>query len=231
MAVAGAPAVGRPSGRAAGSTVSRRSGAADCSDDGSASELTVSMTGASSCPWRGRPPERPHVVVGPVAAYRPDLPLYWLWVGFCVGLVIEHPDSSAARVTAPSSFAAPAQLGCGSLRRRWEAQALPRSGSRSQRSLVAVEHRRTSNNGLSRRCVHRGRAPRHLNQSQYPTCPAPPVHRRDDSGLEAGSSRPGVATLSVPCRRRVNRMSVGRKSGASRLRAATTSSGLTSGAE
>ena len=155
---------------------------------------------------------------------------YWL-VG-CVGLVIEHPYSSATRVTAPSSFAAPAQLGCGSLRRRWEAASAPavwlpqsavaRRGGASahfeQRPVTSLRPSRSS-------------APGTRTRASIPHVQAALVHQRDGGALEGGSSSSPVARLSVPWRRRVNRTSVGRKSGVSRLRAATTSSGLTSGAE
>ncbi len=94
-------------------------------------------------------------------------------MGIRVGLVIEHPDSSAARVTAPCSFAAPAQLGCGSLRRRCEAASAPAvrlpvsAGARRGGASAHFEQRPvTSLHSIE--VEH----PRHSNHGQYPTRPS-----------------------------------------------------------
>ena len=136
-------------------------------------EVTVSMAGAPSVPPGGpaartaaRRRRNRRRRIGRTCCIGCEM-------GIRVGLVIEHPDSSAARITAPCSFAAPAQLGCGSLRRRCEAASAPAvrlpvsAGARRGGASAHFEQRPvTSLHSIE--VEH----PRHSNHGQYPTRPS-----------------------------------------------------------
>jgi hypothetical protein len=114
-------------------------------------------------------------------------------LGIRVGLVIEHPDSSTARMTAPSSFAAPGQLGCGSLRRRWEAASAP-----AVRRPVSVGARR---GGASAHFEQRPVTSLHPSRSSAPALEPQPVSHmsKQPSCISAGAARSRRAHRSPPC--------------------------------